>query len=183
LRRWFEKHHATAQELWVGYYKKKSGKRSVSYPESVDEALCFGWIDGIRKSIDETSYTNRFTPRKRGSVWSTINVRRAQALSRQGRMHAAGRAEFQARRRDRTGIYSYENRPDELVEPYASMLRKNLAAWDFFQSRLPGYRRTATWWVISAKKEETRLKRLNTLIEDSAAGRTIGLLTPKKPAR
>jgi uncharacterized protein YdeI (YjbR/CyaY-like superfamily) len=183
LRRWFTKHHATAQELWVGYYKKNSGKRGVTYPESVDEALCFGWIDGIRKGIDETSYTNRFTPRKRGSVWSTINVRRAQALGRQGRLHAAGRAVFQARRRDRTGIYSYENLPDQLAEPYASMLRKNRAAWDFFQSRPPGYRRTAAWWVMSAKREETRLKRLSTLIGDSASGRTIRPLTRKKPAR
>jgi uncharacterized protein YdeI (YjbR/CyaY-like superfamily) len=183
LRRWFTSHHATAQELWVGYYKKNSGKRSITYPESVGEALCFGWIDGVRKGIDEKSYTNRFSPRKRGSTWSTTNVRRVQALKREGRMHAAGLAAFRARSSNKTRIYSYENRPDELPEPYAGIFRRNRAAWDFFQAQPPGYRRTVTWWVVSAKKEETRLKRLKALIEDSAKQRRIGLLKRKEPAR
>jgi uncharacterized protein YdeI (YjbR/CyaY-like superfamily) len=182
LRKWFTKHHATAQELWLGYYKKNSGKPSITYPGSVDEALCFGWIDGIRKGIDETSYTNRFTPRKRGSSWSTTNVRRVQKLQREGRMHAAGIAAFRARSSNKTGIYSYENRPDVLPETCAGVFRKNRAAWDFFETQPPGYKRTVTWWVLSAKKEDTRMKRLKTLIEDSAKQRRIGLLTRKEPA-
>src|SRR6516225_5166200 len=160
LRKWFAKHHATARELWVGYYKKGSGKPSITWPESVDEALCVGWIDGIRKSVDGDSYTIRFTPRRPGSIWSAVNIRRAQALAEQGRMQPVGLAAFQARRDDGSAIYSYERRREELEEPYASLLRKSKAAWAFFQSQPPWYKRAVHGWVMSAKKEETRLKRL-----------------------
>lgn len=177
LREWLEKNHATVNELWVGYYKKNSGKPSITWPESVDEALCFGWIDGIRKSIDEISYTIRFSPRKPGSIWSAVNIKRAQDLADQGLMHPAGLQAFQARKENRSGIYSYEQRHDQLPEEYAEKLRKNKAAWDFFQAQPAWYRKAAGWWVVSAKKEETRLRRLDKLIEDSALGRTIPPLT------
>jgi uncharacterized protein YdeI (YjbR/CyaY-like superfamily) len=177
LRQWFAKHHAAVQELWAGYYKKTSGRPSITWPESVDEALCFGWIDGIRKSVDESRYTIRFTPRKATSTWSAVNIRRAQALTREGRMQPAGLKAFEARKENRSGIYSYEQRPRELVEPYSGLLRKNRIAWKFFHRQPPWYRRTASWWIVSAKKEETRLKRLQTLIDDSARGRTLLPLT------
>ncbi|HJS29742.1 MAG TPA: YdeI/OmpD-associated family protein [Anaerolineales bacterium] len=173
FRQWLEENHSAAPELWVGYYKKGSGRPSVTWPESVDEALCFGWIDGIRKSLDETSYTIRFTPRRPGSIWSAVNIRRAQELIDQGRMQPDGLKAYQARRENRSGIYSYEQRQDQLPEVYAQELRKNDAAWEFFQAQPPWYRKAAGWWVVSAKKEETRLRRLDQLIEDSAAGRTV----------
>ena len=182
LRKWFAKHHATARELWVGYYKKGSGRPSITWPESVDEALCVGWIDGVRKSVDGDSYTIRFTPRRPGSIWSAVNIKRAQVLAEQGRMQPAGLAAFQARREDRSAIYSYERRREELEEPYASLLRKNKAAWAFFQSQPPWYKRAVYGWVMSAKKEETRLKRLAQLIEHSAQERIIPPLTRKKPS-
>jgi uncharacterized protein YdeI (YjbR/CyaY-like superfamily) len=168
FREWLKRNHRTAQALLVGFHKSGSGLPSMTWPESVDEALCFGWIDGVRKRVDEMRYTIRFTPRKPGSVWSTVNVRRAQALIEQGRMTAAGIEAFNARRENRSGAYSYEQRPDELPQPYAGMLAKHDAASRFFASQIPSYRRAATWWIISAKKEETRLKRTMTLIELSA---------------
>ncbi len=183
LRKWFEKHHCTASELRVGYYKKSSGKPSITWPESVDEALCFGWIDGIRHSIDDVSYTIRFTPRKPSSTWSAVNLRRARKLKADGLMQPAGLQAFQKRIANKSGIYSYEQRKDEFDEPYASKLRAKKAAWAFFQDRPPSYRRAAIWWVVSAKKEETRLKRLAKLIEDSAMSRTISQFTPRKPAK
>lgn len=173
LREWFARNHATATELLVGFYKKVSGKPSITWSESVDEALCVGWIDGVRKSLDEDRYTIRFTPRRPGSVWSAANVKRVAELRRQGRMQPAGLAAFARRKANKSGIYSYEKRPQSLPEPYASTFRKNTRAWAFFESQPPGYRRTATWWVISAKKEETREKRLASLIADAEAGRTI----------
>jgi uncharacterized protein YdeI (YjbR/CyaY-like superfamily) len=173
LRNWLKKNHVSATELWVGYYKKSSGKPSVTWPESVDEALCFGWIDGIRKSVDDISYKIRFSPRKPISVWSAINIRRAQALVEEGRMQPAGLKAFQARKENKSGIYSYEQRRDQLEEPFASLLRQDKAAWDFFQAQPASYRKTAGWWVISAKKEETRLKRLEKLIEASAHGKRL----------
>jgi len=182
LRQWFEKHHTTAQELWVGYYKKSSGKPSITWPESVDQALCFGWIDGIRKSVDDISYAIRFTPRKLVSVWSAVNIKRAQALIEQGHMRPAGLKAFQARQENKSGIYSYEQRRAQLEEPYNRLLKNNKAAWDFFQAQPPSYRKAASWWVTSAKKEETRLKRLEKLIEDSARGQTLPQMTRKKPS-
>jgi uncharacterized protein YdeI (YjbR/CyaY-like superfamily) len=173
FRKWLEAHHATSKELWVGFYKKNSGKPSIDWPESVDEALCFGWIDGIRKRIDEESYMIRFTPRKPASVWSAVNIRNAEKLIKQKRMQPAGLKVFAARKENRSGIYSYEQRSPELVEPYMERLKRNKAAWKFFQSQPAGYRKQMNWWVVSAKKEETRLKRLAKLIEESAAGRRI----------
>jgi uncharacterized protein YdeI (YjbR/CyaY-like superfamily) len=173
LRRWFAEHHLTSQELWAGYYKKSSGKPSINWPESVDEALCVGWIDGIRKSVDDISYTIRFTPRKQRSTWSAVNIKRAQELIDQGLMQPAGLKACQAREEKRSGIYSYEQRSPELPDPYQRLLKKKSAASKFFQAQPPSYRRAATWYVLSAKKEETRLKRLQQLIDDSAQGRTI----------
>jgi len=166
--------------LWVGFYKKDSGKPSITWPESVDQALCFGWIDGLRKSVDEETYTIRFTPRQPGSVWSAVNMRRVEELKEQGLMQPGGLRAFAARRENRSGIYSYEQRGDQLAEPYRATLAQNEAAWDFFQKQPASYRKAAGWWVVSAKKEETRRKRLETLIVDSAAGRTIPQFTRLK---
>ena len=183
LRKWFKTQHATAQELWVGYYKKNSGKPSITWPESVDEALCFGWIDGIRKSIDDVSYTIRFTPRKPGSTWSAVNIKRVQELAGQGLVQPAGLTAFQARKENKSGIYSYEQRSAKLPIPYEKILKKNKAAWEFFRAQPPSYRKAASWWVASAKQEETRLRRLDKLIEDSAHGRTISQLTRQKKSK
>jgi uncharacterized protein YdeI (YjbR/CyaY-like superfamily) len=177
FRRWLERHHASATDLWVGFYKKASGRATLTYAESVEEALCFGWIDGVRKSIDADSYVNRFTPRRPGSVWSDINTRRALALIKEGRMRPAGLAAFTARDPRRSGVYSFEQRQAAaLSRGEAAAFRANKAAWTFFQSQPPGYRRVVTWWVIGAKRPETRARRLRILIEDSAAGRRIGLM-------
>lgn len=173
LRKWFDKHHANTQELWIGYYKKGSGKPSITWPESVDEALCYGWIDGLRKSIDEVSYKIRFTPRRTGSTWSAVNIKRAGQLREKGLMQAAGLKAFQALKEYKSGIYSYEQRGDHVVEPYASIFRRNKAAWAFFQAQSPSYRKVANWFIVSAKKEETRLRRLERLIEVSAEGQRL----------
>ena len=173
LRTWFRKNHATAQELWVGFYKVGSGKPSITWPESVDEALCVGWIDGIRKTIDDESYKIRFTPRKKVSTWSAVNIRRVQVLADEKRMLPAGLKAFEARRENRSGLYSYEQRPAEFDEPYLGQLKRNRAAWKFFQAQPPSYRRTLIWYVVSAKQEETRLKRLKKLIEEFAHGRRL----------
>jgi uncharacterized protein YdeI (YjbR/CyaY-like superfamily) len=173
LRKWFEKHHATMPELWVGFYKKSSGRPSITWSESVDEALCFGWIDGIRKSVNEISYKIRFTPRRPGSIWSAVNIERATMLINDGRMRPAGAKAFAARIENESGIYSYEQRRAGLEEPYKSRLKKNEAAWHFFQAQSPSYRKAVGWWIVSAKKEETRLKRLEKLIEVSAWGRRL----------
>lgn len=173
LRAWFEKNHRSETELLIGFYKKGSGKPSITWPESVDEALCVGWIDGIRRNLDEESYSIRFTPRRPTSVWSAINIGRVEALSAEGRMRPEGLAAFAARRENKSGIYAYEQREDQLPEPYASKLAKNSAAASFFQAQPPYYRKTIGWWVVSAKKEETRQKRLEKLIAECAAGRRI----------
>ena len=180
FRAWLEKHHATERELWVGYYRKSSGRPGMTWPESVDEALCFGWIDGIRKRVDEASYTIRFTPRRPRSVWSAVNIGRVEELTREGRMRPAGMKAFEARTENRSGIYAYEQRGPELDEPYAKKMRRNKAAWKFFQAQTASYRKLVSWWVSSAKKEETRLKRLGKLIEDYAAGRTLPQFTRTK---
>jgi uncharacterized protein YdeI (YjbR/CyaY-like superfamily) len=177
LRAWFEAHHTTAQELWLGFYKRGSGKPSVTWPESVDEALCFGWIDGVRKSLGEESYVIRFTPRRPTSIWSAVNIRRVEALTAEGRMCPPGLAAFALRRENKSGIYAYEQRSEQLPEPYASRLQEHPAAWEFFQAQPPWYRKTIGWWVVSAKKEETRSKRLEQLIAECAAGRTLRQLT------
>jgi uncharacterized protein YdeI (YjbR/CyaY-like superfamily) len=173
FRKWLAANHAKSKELWVGFYRKDSGKPSINWPESVDEALCFGWIDGIRKTIDDQSYKIRFSPRKPTSIWSAVNIRNAERLIKEKRMQPAGLKAYQARKEFRSGIYSYEQRPAELVEPYASKLKENKAAWKFFQSQPPYYRKTITWWIVSARQEETRMKRLDKLVEISAKGQRI----------
>ena len=173
FRKWLEKNHATAKELLVGFHKKRSGRPSITWPESVDEALCFGWIDGIRKRVDEASYTIRFTPRKATSTWSAINIGHVEVLTREGRMRPAGMKAFEARRENKSGIYSYEQRSAQLPEPYAGLLRKNVEAWQFFEAQPPGYRKLIFWRIVSAKREETRLKRLRELITASTEGRRL----------
>lgn len=178
LRSWLDDNHATASELWVGFYKRGSGKPSITWPELVDEELCFGWIDGVRKGIDEVSYANRITRRKPRSTWSAINIARAKELIRLGRMRPAGLKAFEQRTDERSAIYSYEQRTKARLDPEAERsFRTNKTAWAFFQAQPPSYRRAATWWVISAKREETRQARLATLIRDSQNGRTVGPLT------
>ena len=173
FRKWLAANHAKSKELWVGFYKKNSGKSSITWPQSVDEALCFGWIDGIRKRLDETSYMIRFTPRKASSVWSAVNIRNAEKLIKEKRMQPAGLQAFAARKEYRSGIYSYEQRSPELEDKYARKLKRNRAAWKFFQAQPPSYRKMMNWYIVSAKQEETRLKRLDKLIEASAQGRRL----------
>jgi uncharacterized protein YdeI (YjbR/CyaY-like superfamily) len=183
FRAWLAEHHTTETMLWVGFHKKGSGRPSITWPEAVDEALCFGWIDGVRLSVDAESYKMRFTPRKATSTWSAVNIRRATDLIALGRMQPAGLRAFEARRDDRSGIYAYEQPPDAALTPaQEAHFRVNQAAWGFFQSQAAWYRRTATWWVISAKQEATRDKRLATLIADSAAGRVLRHLSRKPKA-
>jgi uncharacterized protein YdeI (YjbR/CyaY-like superfamily) len=170
FRSWLEKNHASTQELWVGYYKKSSKQPSMTWPESVDEALCFGWIDGIRKGVDDLRYTIRFTPRRRGSIWSAINIKRARELSDKGLMKPPGMAAFGARKENRSGIYSYEQRTAKLDAPYEKRLRQNKAAWDFFYAQPPSYRKAIAWWIVSARQEATRFKRLEKLITESGRG-------------
>jgi len=177
FRAWLEKHHAHSRELWVGFHKKGSGKPSLSWPESVDAALCFGWIDGIRKRVDDASYTIRFTPRKPGSTWSAINIKRVGELKQLGLMHPAGFKAFAQRQDEKSAIYSYEQRKSAQLDPASEQhFRQNKNAWEFFPAQPPGYRRLTAFWISSAKKEETRRKRLAQLIEDSTHQRRIGLL-------
>jgi len=179
---WLERYHLELRELWVGFYKKTSGKPSITWPEAVDGALCFGWIDGIRKNVDEASYTIRFTPRKSRSTWSAINIKRVGELTKLGLIQPAGVRAFEGRTKANSQIYSYEQRKTaKFGREYERRFRAHKAAWNFFQTQPPWYRRTATWWVITAKKEETRLRRLTTLIEDSKHARTLrALIRPGK---
>jgi len=167
--KWLAKNHARYEELWVGYYKKGTGKPSLTWAQSVAEALCYGWIDGLRKSVDDDSYMIRFTPRRPGSTWSAVNIRTANLLIREGRMRPAGLVAFQARRADRSETYSYENRL-ALAPELIKRLKANKKAWTFFSNQPAGYQRTAGHWVMAAKREETRLRRLDALIADSTAG-------------
>lgn len=177
FRAWLQKHHHHRTELLVGFYKRGSGKPSITWPESVDQALCFGWIDGIRRSIDDERYTIRFTPRKERSKWSAVNIARAKELIALGLMQPAGLAAFEKHDGVEAG-YSYERpEPAELLPEQLAAFRAKRKAWTFFEAQPSWYRRAAIHWVVSAKKEETRARRLATLIEDSAAGRTIAPLT------
>ncbi len=179
FREWLERHHETVDELWVGYWKKATKRLSLTWEESVDEALCFGWIDGIRKTVDDESYTIRFTPRRAKSIWSHRNIVRFEAMTAEGKVVAAGHAAFEKRVMEPTGGYSYEQKQDlELSDEYAARLRENEAAWRDWETRPPGYRRQVTNWIMSAKREETRERRLTTLIEDCAAGRKVKPLRP-----
>jgi len=173
LRAWFDTHHATERELWVGFRKRSTGRPSVTWSESVDEALCVGWIDGIRKRLDDDSYVIRFTRRKPKSTWSRINMNKVAALRKEGRMRPAGLKAYETRRPNKVGIYSYEQREPALDEPYCGLLRKNRAAWTFFQAQPPSYRKMIAWWIHSAKQEETRLARLRKLEAASARGKRL----------
>jgi uncharacterized protein YdeI (YjbR/CyaY-like superfamily) len=179
---WLEAHHDKFKELIVGFYKKDSGKPSITWPESVEVALCFGWIDGVRKSLDETSYTIRFTPRKPTSTWSYINIKLARKLIKQGLMHPAGLKAFAVRSEKKSSIYSYEQRKTpHFTGEQEKQFRANKTAWEFFRSQAPWYQRVCTYWVISAKREETKLKRLSELIGHSRHRRRIpGLISTKK---
>ena len=174
LRAWFRKNHDRISELWIGFYRKGSGKPSITWPESVDEALCFGWIDGIRQRVDETSYKIRFTPRRARSTWSEVNIARVAALSADGRMKPAGLAAFAKREESNSGRYSFENRKcAKLSDSDERTFRQDRQAWEFFQTQPPGYRRLASCYVISAKRPETRRKRLERLIIESRGKRRI----------
>lgn len=170
LRKWFRANHKKSMELWLGFYKKNSGKLSVTYPEALDEALCFGWIDGIRKKIDDERYTNRFTPRKPRSYWSAVNIKKAKALIQSGKMEKPGLIEFEKRDKKKSGSYSFERKNVKLDPGYEKLFKTNKKAWKFFQSMPPSYKKPALWWVVIAKQEETRLRRLKQLITDSENG-------------
>jgi uncharacterized protein YdeI (YjbR/CyaY-like superfamily) len=179
FREWLERNHSTATELSLGFHKKSSGKKSITYPEALDEALCFGWIDGVRRNLDETSYTIRFTPRKPKSIWSLVNLRNVERLKKEGRMQPPGLEAFARRDPKRTGIYSFENRPRALSPAYAKLFRKNKAAWAFFEREPPSIKKTVIFYIMSAKKEETRLRRLQYVIDSSEKGVRVGVLVPK----
>jgi uncharacterized protein YdeI (YjbR/CyaY-like superfamily) len=181
FRAWLETHHDSETELLVGFHKKGSGRPSITWPQSVDQALCFGWIDGVRRRIDDATYSIRFTPRKARSNWSAINVKRVAELTGQGLMRPAGIAAFERRSDDKTAIYAYEQRMAATLDPEQERrFRADAQAWAWFQAQPPSYRRTATYWVVSAKKQETRQRRLERLIADSAAARPIPSLTPRR---
>ena len=179
LRHWLEKNHATARELIVGFYKKHTGRPSLTWPELVDQVLCFGWIDGIRRSIDADRWTIRITPRKPDSTWSRINVGRVAELTRLGLMKPEGLKAFNARTVKNTGIYTYENRPPKFAPAYQRPFKANAKAWEFFSVQPPGYQRLMTGWVMQAKKEETREKRLAQLIKACVAQKRLDLMTQK----
>jgi uncharacterized protein YdeI (YjbR/CyaY-like superfamily) len=181
FRRWLEQNHDRVSELLVGFHKKSSGKKSVTYAEALDEALCFGWIDGVRKNLDETSYTIRFTPRKPKSIWSNVNVNHVERLKKEGRMHAAGLEAYARRDPERTGIYAFENEPRQLSPAYEKIFRQNKKAWKFFEEKMaPSLKKVSIFWIMSAKKEETQLRRLKHVIENSDKGVKSGVLE-KKP--
>jgi uncharacterized protein YdeI (YjbR/CyaY-like superfamily) len=179
FRAWLRKHHATSTELWVGYWKKATGKPSMTWSESVDEALCYGWIDGLRKSVDHEGYAIRFTPRKPGSAWSALNLRKMKALEAEGRMTEAGRRVFHARDHRKSG---YATTDFQGVFDAATLraFRRERKAWTHFQAQPPGYRRITTYWVMNAKKPETRARRLGILIAASAAGERLDRMAPAR---
>jgi uncharacterized protein YdeI (YjbR/CyaY-like superfamily) len=172
-RAWLAEHHESDTEVLVGFFKKATGRQRMTWSESVDEALCFGWIDGVRRRIDDDGHSIRFTPRKARSTWSAVNIDKAQTLIAEGRMAPAGLRAYEARSEDNSRIYAFEQGNVELPAEAERQLRANEDAWRYWESRPAGYRRIATWWVISAQRPETRTRRLATLIEDCAAGRLI----------
>ena len=180
-RAWLEAHAADEAAVWVGFDKRGSGEAGLTWPESVDQALCFGWIDGRRQSIDDARYRIRFSPRKRGSIWSTVNIARVEELAAQGQMLPAGLEAFARRREERSGVYSHEQAGEPVLEAaQEALFRERPEAWDFFCGQAPSYRKAALWWVVNAKRVETRARRLATLIDDSAACRRVGHL--QRPA-
>jgi len=177
FRKWLEVNHDCVAELWVGFYNQRSLKKSITYRGALDEALCFGWIDGVRKSVDDGTYQQRFTPRKATSYWSAVNIKRAKELMELGRMAPAGRKAFERRARD-SGKYSFESRPKKLPAAYQRQFKAAPEGWKFFQAQAPWYQRTSIFWVMSAKQEETRQRRLAKLISDSENGRRLDMLNP-----
>lgn len=177
FRQWLAAHHARARELQVGFYKKDSGRPSITWEESIDQALCFGWIDGVRKRVDEIRYTIRFTPRKASSNWSRVNIRRVNELSRRGLMEPAGIEAFARRDQKKTKLYSYENEGQELDPLSKRKFRANQQAWKYFQAQAPSYRKVAYRWVMGARQAETKAKRLAILIKDSENNRRLGFTT------
>ena len=178
-RVWLERHHADAAVLWVGFHRVESGKPSITWPQSVDEALCFGWIDGLRMSLDATSYVIRFSPRKTPSNWSAVNTRRFAELDAAGLVRPAGREAFEARREERTALYTYEKRPLELPPEHEKLLRANRDAWAWWRTAAPSYRKAVAWWIVSAKQAGTRERRLRQLVADCAARRTVPPFRPR----
>jgi len=172
--------HAEVRELWVGFFRNESGKGGITYPEALDEALCFGWIDGLRKRVDVASYAIRFTPRKADSIWSAVNIKRVDELTKSARMKAPGLSAFKSRDVQKAQRYSYERNNCKFDSSHEKSFKANAKAWEFFRAQAPWYQRTATWWVVSAKREETRLKHLTILIRDSEKGRRIGPLAYPK---
>jgi uncharacterized protein YdeI (YjbR/CyaY-like superfamily) len=176
---WLLKNHAKKDELLIGFHKKASGKKSITYPEALDEALCFGWIDGVRQRLNETSYTQRFTPRRAKSIWSRINVNHVERLRKEGRMQEAGLAEFAKRDEKRTGVYAFENAPRELSPEFQKEFQANKKAWESWKTQPTYFKKVTSFWVMSAKKEETQLRRLNRLIESLEKGERLGMVVPK----
>lgn len=184
FRDWLSEHHASDVEVWVGFHKKATGRPSMSWSESVDEALCYGWIDGVRKSLDAERYVIRFSPRKAVSIWSDVNMAKVKKLIAEGRMRPSGLAAWERRDEARSGIYSFERKAASLDDAQIALFRKNRGAWKFFEAQPPGYRRIAAHYVSSAKREETREKRLAVLIAHSAKGERLpALARPEKPRR
>jgi uncharacterized protein YdeI (YjbR/CyaY-like superfamily) len=184
FRRWLERHHATEGELWVGFWKKDSARGGMDYGEAVEEALCFGWIDGLVRGRDAESYMQRFTPRKAKSIWSAVNLKKIEELARAGRMAPAGIEAHAKRDPSRTNLYSTENRHVVFSPAFARRLKADKPAWKFFEAQPPGYRRIAAFWVMSAKREETRERRFAQLLAVSAGGARVasiaGIAPPKK---
>ena len=177
---WLEQHHAIAREFLVGFHKTEFGKKGITYPEALDEALCYGWIDGIRKNFNETSYTIRFTPRKPTSIWSVVNIGHVRRLTKLGKMKPVGLKVFRERDKKKSRIYSFENRNKPLEAKHAALFKKNRSAWKFFQSQAPSYQKMARWWIAWARQEETRLRRLHQLIEASEREHRLDQFLSKK---
>ena len=173
FKKWLEKNHSSQIELWVGFYKKSTKIPSITWPESVDEALCYGWIDGIRKSIDDESYKIRFTPRKPRSIWSAVNIERVAELTKMDRMQREGLAAFDKKSKERSIKYAYEQKNVQLDKTYQKKIKENKQAWGFYEKLAPSYKKQTVWWIMSAKKEETRLRRLDVLIKSSEEGQKI----------
>lgn len=179
FKKWLEKNHNKTDELYVGFYKVHTKKKSISYKQALDEALCFGWIDGIRKRIDDESYHIRFTPRKKGSKWSKVNIKLANELIESGKMEPSGLKEFENRKNYSQAKYSYEEKIEKLSTEFLKKFKAKKSAWEYFQNQPPYYKRTVSFWIMSAKKEETRLRRLKILINDCAKKKKIDLSNPK----
>jgi uncharacterized protein YdeI (YjbR/CyaY-like superfamily) len=183
LRSWLAKRHATERECWVTFFKPHTKRKGVTYQQALDEALCVGWIDGLVKRIDDDRYARRFSPRQPRSIWSATNIKRAGELATLGRMRPAGLAAFEGRDPKRANLYSYENKPREFEEPYATAFRANRRAWTFFRSQPPSYQRTATWWVMSAKQDPARTRRLAKLMAASEDSVRLDTLASKPAPR